>query len=96
MLPGHLIRNCLQTSSKPITYFNARLKSMSISNVQSRLEYYREQDDTKNEKPFNWDQAIPFEKIPGPKPLKIVGNNFRFIPGIGEYGGIPLVELHER
>ncbi|KAG8226448.1 hypothetical protein J437_LFUL003440 [Ladona fulva] len=31
-----------------------------------------------------WDNARPFEKIPGPKPLPLIGNLHRFIPGIGE------------
>jgi hypothetical protein len=30
-----------------------------------------------------WDYARPFEDIPGPKPLPIIGNTWRFIPYIG-------------
>ncbi|KAJ9595929.1 hypothetical protein L9F63_012876, partial [Diploptera punctata] len=33
-------------------------------------------DDVKN--------ARPYEEIPGPKPLPVFGNAFRFIPGIGD------------
>jgi hypothetical protein len=31
-----------------------------------------------------WDSAKPFEDIPGPKPLPIIGNAWRFIPHIGK------------
>jgi hypothetical protein len=30
-----------------------------------------------------WDYAKPFEDIPGPKPLPIIGNTWRFIPYLG-------------
>jgi hypothetical protein len=30
-----------------------------------------------------WDCAKPFEDIPGPKPLPIIGNTWRFIPYLG-------------
>ena len=29
--------------------------------------------------------AKPYEDIPGPKPLPIIGNAWRFLPGIGTY-----------
>lgn len=31
-----------------------------------------------------WDNAKPFEDIPGPKPLPVIGNLWRFLPYIGE------------
>ena len=34
-------------------------------------------------RPEEWDYAKPFEDIPGPKPLPIIGNVWRFIPSIG-------------
>jgi hypothetical protein len=34
-------------------------------------------------RPAEWDYAKPYEDIPGPKPLPIVGNAWRFIPYIG-------------
>ena len=34
-------------------------------------------------RPEEWDYAKPFEDIPGPKPLPIVGNMWRFIPFLG-------------
>lgn len=33
--------------------------------------------------PEEWDYAKPFEDIPGPKPLPVIGNAWRFIPYIG-------------
>jgi hypothetical protein len=35
-------------------------------------------------RPEEWDCAKPFEDIPGPKPLPIIGNMWRFIPYIGK------------
>ena len=34
-------------------------------------------------RPEEWDYAKPFEGIPGPKPLPIIANNWRFIPFLG-------------
>jgi hypothetical protein len=34
-------------------------------------------------RPVEWDFAKPFEDIPGPKPLPIIGNTWRFIPYLG-------------
>jgi hypothetical protein len=33
--------------------------------------------------PEEWEYAKPFENIPGPKPLPVIGNAWRFIPYIG-------------
>jgi len=34
-------------------------------------------------RPEEWDYAKPFEDIPGPKSLPIIGNTWRFIPYFG-------------
>lgn len=31
-----------------------------------------------------WDNAKPFEDIPGPKPFPVIGNLWRFLPYIGK------------
>jgi hypothetical protein len=35
-------------------------------------------------KPEEWDYAKPFEDIPGPKPLPVIGNVWRFLPFLGK------------
>ncbi|XP_068083408.1 probable cytochrome P450 49a1 [Anabrus simplex] len=37
-----------------------------------------------------------YEEIPGPKPLPLIGNTWRFLPFIGTYGGLEFVELAEK
>ncbi|XP_057319460.1 cytochrome P450 CYP12A2-like isoform X2 [Microplitis mediator] len=46
---------------------------------------------TQNEE-LSWEQAKPYHQIPGPKSYPIVGNLFKFLPYIGEYGNMPLYE----
>jgi hypothetical protein len=35
-------------------------------------------------RPEEWDNAQRFEDIPGPKPLPVIGNAWRFIPYLGK------------
>jgi hypothetical protein len=35
-------------------------------------------------RPEEWDYAKPFEAIPGPRPLPVIGNLWRFLPYIGK------------
>ncbi|XP_069671910.1 probable cytochrome P450 301a1, mitochondrial [Periplaneta americana] len=43
--------------------------------------------------PQEWDNAKPYEDMPGPKPLPILGNAWRFIPKIGNLSGFGFIEL---
>lgn len=40
-----------------------------------------------------WDSARPYSDIPGPKPLPVIGNAWRFMPYIGKYSGLGFDEL---
>jgi len=49
-------------------------------------------------RPEEWDCAKPFEDIPGPKPLPIIGNMWRFIPYLGNvhYCFVTPFKVHQR
>ncbi|XP_025833140.1 probable cytochrome P450 12a5, mitochondrial isoform X2 [Agrilus planipennis] len=66
--------------------------------VFNRQVYYQKLGSQQDfdSKPNDWDDALPFEKIPGPKPLPIIGNTFRFLPYIGDFYGVDLKELQRR
>lgn len=51
--------------------------------------------DEETTKPAGWQNAKPFETVPGPKPLPIIGNIWRFLPG-AEFYNVQLTELHKR
>jgi hypothetical protein len=50
------------------------------------------------ERPEEWDFAKPFEDIPGPRPLPVIGNVWRFIPHIGKvtYCSVIPVKVHQQ
>ncbi|KAK2588906.1 hypothetical protein KPH14_001764 [Odynerus spinipes] len=52
-----------------------------IKNAAYSIEACRVEDNSDS-----FEHARPFEDIPGPKPIWILGNSFRFLPLIGEYG----------
>jgi len=49
-------------------------------------------------RPEEWGYAKPFEDIPGPKPLPIIGNTWRFIPYLGNvfYCFITPFKVHQQ
>ncbi|KAJ8968329.1 hypothetical protein NQ317_004080 [Molorchus minor] len=64
--------------------------------VSKRDEYYKSLGEkTSDEKPDGWDNALPYESIPGPKPLPLVGNMFRFLPHLGEYYDVPQQDFYK-
>ncbi|XP_015120970.1 cytochrome P450 CYP12A2 [Diachasma alloeum] len=42
----------------------------------------------RNQRELTWEQATPYENIPGPKSLPLIGNMIRFMPFIGEYANL--------
>ncbi|PSN42151.1 hypothetical protein C0J52_18993 [Blattella germanica] len=43
--------------------------------------------------PESWEHAKPYDEIPGPKPIAIIGNLWRFIPGIGDTSGMNMKDF---
>lgn len=72
----------------------------TVESVSSRkFEYYKKLNEIQNikNKPEDWDDAKPFESLPGPKPLPIIGNSWRFfIPKIGDYYGLNFLEINKK
>lgn len=62
---------------------------------KSKKEYFKtmhkNQKLASSTKPPGWDEAKPYEEMPGPKPLPIIGNSWRFI--ISELKGEDLGDL---
>lgn len=89
-------------SSKMATIKSTMLCSKSISPrillrnnstvSTASVNSFKKTEVDENAKPEGWDQAKPFEEIPGIKPLPLIGNNFRFLPG-GEFHKIQGLEI---
>lgn len=47
-------------------------------------------------KPDGWNEALPFEAIPGPKGLPVIGNVWRFMPLIGPYYKINFLDIAKK
>lgn len=62
--------------------------SVSTASVNS----FKKAEVVDNAKPDGWDEAKPFEEIPGIKPLPLIGNNFRFLPG-GEFHKVQSLDM---
>lgn len=52
-------------------------RSLSTTNVNSQSSAL--DGNVRNTKPPGWDEALPFEEIPGPKPVPLLGNTWRLI-----------------
>ncbi|KAJ8924326.1 hypothetical protein NQ315_007122 [Exocentrus adspersus] len=76
---------------------NAVKRTAEAVSASKRDDYYKNLGGAteSNEKPLDWDGAMPYESIPGPKPLPVIGNLWRFLPYIGEYYNVPLVPLYK-
>ena len=64
---------------------------------ENKLEHYKNLHalETTDAKPQVWDEAKPFDSIPGPKPLPIIGNMWRFaVPIFGDFYGKDFVDIH--
>lgn len=86
---------CRNVSTNKVTRATA-----DISTITEKDKYYhrigtKSLEDSHNVKPQGWSQAKPFEAIPGPKPLPLLGNMWRFFPG-GEFYNVQLIDLHRR
>ena len=46
-----------------------------------------------NEAAPSFELAKPFRDMPGPKPLPIIGNSWRFLPVVGKYHNLTFDEL---
>lgn len=74
-----------QTKTCPVIITN-KLYSQVISVLPSVNQIKHSQAEEGNETNIdvsNWVNAIPYSDVPGPKPIPVLGNSWRFIPYIG-------------
>uniref|UniRef100_V5GSY7 Putative cytochrome P450 301a1, mitochondrial n=1 Tax=Anoplophora glabripennis TaxID=217634 RepID=V5GSY7_ANOGL len=70
-------------------------ESISIS---KRDDYYKNLGDSGEKdllKPPRWHEALPYDSIPGPKPLPLIGNMWRFMPYIGQFSNMPQKDIYQ-
>lgn len=100
MLPNvHIIiKSGLESGLRSLSTANVHLKSSSVdaTKIKSNNEYFKNmkinQEIASGAKPIGWDEALPFEKMPGPKPLPLLGNTWRLIRL--EMKGQDFLDLH--
>ncbi|XP_060518386.1 probable cytochrome P450 12a4, mitochondrial [Cylas formicarius] len=92
------IKSVISQSSKRITTSAKNLQTADTIGVLAKESYYKNLGEKaqSDAKPEGWDNAKTYESIPGPKPLPLVGNLWRYMPGIGEYYNVPLKEFWEK
>lgn len=94
-------RNVLYIISRNISTNKVARTTADVSTITEKDKYYHRigtknlEDSHNNVKPQGWSQAKSFEDIPGPKPLPLLGNMWRFFPG-GEFYNVQLIDLHKR
>lgn len=71
-----------KTKTFPVLVSN-KLYSQVISVLPSVNPLNDNQVEERNADVNNWNNAIPYSDVPGPKPIPILGNSWRFIPYIG-------------
>ncbi|XP_050296553.1 cytochrome P450 CYP12A2-like [Anthonomus grandis grandis] len=90
----------LKTFMRLVSTNNPKQATAQAVSLDGRDSYYQKignkaLDSKEDIKPEGWYDAIPFKRIPGPKPLPIIGNVWRFFPG-GEYYNVQLIDLHKK
>lgn len=74
---------------------NSKQATLSIDGKESYYQKIGNKAIENNDdvKPEGWHDAKPFSEIPGPKPVPLIGNLWRFLPG-GEFYKVQLLDMH--
>lgn len=83
----HIIRNQFKTSFK---FWNSSVRNLSVNSINSQSVQAATAQSTYIDR--EWDNALPFEKIPGPSAWKL----FRaFLPG-GRYHDLDMPDMAKK
>nr|WCC58036.1 cytochrome P450 [Pharsalia antennata] len=77
---------------------NPTKRTTETISISKRDDYYKHLGGSTEKydlKPPGWDEGLPFESIPGPKPLPIIGNMWRYLPYIGEFRNMSLRQIYQ-
>lgn len=95
MLVNKFLFRCgISSNVRLLVTTSGPLNRAAETNASNSETYYKQQglkQEGDDGKPADWDSGLPFEAIPGPKPLPYIGNAHQFI--FGKYGGMDFLEL---
>lgn len=94
LVKGGIFESGLRSLSTAGVHFKS--SSVEATKSKSHNDYFKTMRDNQeianSAKPPGWDEALPYETMPGPKPIPFLGNLWRFI--FGDIIGQDFIAIH--